>query len=69
MFLIGENLNVINTIIGRAYKEKDPGPIAEEAKRQKDKKMDWIDINLGPARKGSRTDGVCSQYGPGGHWR
>ncbi len=52
MFLIGENLNVINTIIGRAYKEKDPGPIAEEAKRQKDKKMDWIDINLGPARKG-----------------
>ena len=52
MFLIGENLNVINTIIGRAFKEKDPGPIAEEAKRQRDKKMDWVDINLGPARKG-----------------
>ena len=52
MFLIGENLNVINTIIGRAVKEKDPGPIAEEAKRQKEKAMDWIDINLGPARKG-----------------
>jgi len=52
MFLIGENLNVINTIIGRAFKEKDPGPIAEEAKRQKEKAMDWIDINLGPARKG-----------------
>jgi len=52
MFLIGENLNVINTIIGRAFKEKDPGPIAEEAKRQRDKKIDWVDINLGPARKG-----------------
>jgi len=52
MLIIGENLNVINTIIGRAFKEKDPGPIAEEAKRQRDKKMDWIDINLGPARKG-----------------
>ena len=52
MFLIGENLNVINTIIGRAFKEKDPGPIAEEAIRQKEKAMDWIDINLGPARKG-----------------
>ena len=52
MKLIGENLNVINTIIGRAFKEKDPGPIAEEAKRQKEKGMDWIDINLGPARKG-----------------
>jgi len=52
MRLIGENLNVINTIIGKAFKAKDPGPIAEEAKRQKEKGMDWIDINLGPARKG-----------------
>jgi len=52
MLLIGENLNVINTIIGRAFKQKDPGPIAAEAIRQKEKGMDWIDINLGPARKG-----------------
>ena len=52
MLLIGENLNVINRVIGKAFKEKDPGPIAEEAKRQKEKGMDWIDINLGPARKG-----------------
>jgi len=52
MLLIGENLNVINRVIGKAFKEKDPGPIAEEAKRQKEKNVDWIDINLGPARKG-----------------
>ncbi|MFO7783619.1 MAG: dihydropteroate synthase [Thermodesulfobacteriota bacterium] len=52
MLLIGENLNVINRQIGKAFKEKDPGPIAEEAKRQQEKGMDWIDINLGPARKG-----------------
>lgn len=52
MLLIGESLNVINTVIGKAYKEKDPGPIVEEAKRQKEAGMDWIDINLGPARKG-----------------
>jgi 5-methyltetrahydrofolate corrinoid/iron sulfur protein methyltransferase len=52
MLLIGENLNVINRQIGKAFKEKDPGPIIEEAKRQSDLKMDWIDINLGPARKG-----------------
>ena len=52
MLLIGESLNVISTVIGKAYKEKDPGPIAEEAKKQKEKGMDWIDINLGPARKG-----------------
>ncbi|MDY6972641.1 MAG: dihydropteroate synthase [Thermodesulfobacteriota bacterium] len=52
MLLIGENLNVISTVIGKAFKEKDPGPIAEEAVRQKERGMDWIDINLGPARKG-----------------
>jgi 5-methyltetrahydrofolate corrinoid/iron sulfur protein methyltransferase len=52
MQLIGENLNVISLVIGKAFKEKDPGPIAEEAKRQKELGMDWIDINLGPARKG-----------------
>jgi 5-methyltetrahydrofolate corrinoid/iron sulfur protein methyltransferase len=52
MLLIGENLNVIKTVIGKAFKAKDPGPIVEEAKRQKEKGVDWIDINLGPARKG-----------------
>jgi 5-methyltetrahydrofolate corrinoid/iron sulfur protein methyltransferase len=52
MLTIGENLNVIKTAIGKAFKEKDPGPIVEEAKKQKEKGMDWIDINLGPARKG-----------------
>ena len=52
MLLIGENLNVISTVIGKAFKEKDPGPIAAEAKKQVEKKMDWVDINLGPARKG-----------------
>ena len=52
MLLIGENLNVINREIGKAFKEKDPGPIAAEAKRQLEKGMDWIDINLGPAKKG-----------------
>jgi 5-methyltetrahydrofolate corrinoid/iron sulfur protein methyltransferase len=52
MLLIGENLNVINRVIGKAFKEMDPRPIAEEAVRQKEKGVDWIDINLGPARKG-----------------
>jgi 5-methyltetrahydrofolate corrinoid/iron sulfur protein methyltransferase len=50
--LIGENLNVINTVFGRAFMEKDPGPIKEEARRQVMRGMDWIDINLGPAKKG-----------------
>ncbi len=52
MLLIGESLNVISNKIGRAFKERNPRPIQEEAKKQKEKGMDWIDINLGPARKG-----------------
>ena len=51
MLLIGESLNVISTKIGRAYKERDPEPIKEEALFQKEKGMDYIDINLGPAKK------------------
>jgi 5-methyltetrahydrofolate corrinoid/iron sulfur protein methyltransferase len=51
MFLIGESLNVINKKIGRAFKERDPKPIQEEALFQQSKGMDYIDINLGPAKK------------------
>ncbi len=52
MLLIGESLNVISTKIGRAFKERNPVPIQEEAERQRELGMDYIDINLGPARKG-----------------
>jgi len=52
MFIIGESLNVISTKIGRAFKERDPVPLQEEAKKQKELGADFIDINLGPARKG-----------------
>jgi 5-methyltetrahydrofolate corrinoid/iron sulfur protein methyltransferase len=51
MILFGESLNVISTKIGRAFRERDPKPIQEEALEQKEKGMDYIDINLGPAKK------------------
>jgi 5-methyltetrahydrofolate corrinoid/iron sulfur protein methyltransferase len=51
MLLLGESLNVISKKIGRAFKERDPKPIQEEALFQKEKGMDFIDINLGPAKK------------------
>ena len=51
MLLIGESLNVISKKIGTAFKERDPKPIQEEALLQKGKGMDYIDINLGPAKK------------------
>jgi 5-methyltetrahydrofolate corrinoid/iron sulfur protein methyltransferase len=51
MILHGESLNVISKVIGTAFKERDPKPIQEEALDQKEKGMDYIDINLGPAKK------------------
>ncbi len=51
MILFGESLNVISTVIGRAYRERDAKPIQEEALDQVEKRMDYIDINLGPAKK------------------
>ncbi len=51
IYCFGESLNVMSTKIGRAFKERDPEPIKEEAKFQKEQGMDYIDINLGPAKK------------------
>ncbi|MFO7752466.1 MAG: dihydropteroate synthase [Desulfobacteraceae bacterium] len=56
MILFGESLNVISTKIGKQFKEpdpanRDPKPIQEEVIMQKEKGMDYIDINLGPAKK------------------
>ncbi len=56
MILFGESLNVISTVIGKEFKEADPAkrnpvPIQEEVLRQKELGMDYIDINLGPAKK------------------
>jgi 5-methyltetrahydrofolate corrinoid/iron sulfur protein methyltransferase len=51
MLLLGESLNVMSTKIGASIKARDPKPIQEEALFQKEKGMDYIDINLGPAKK------------------
>jgi 5-methyltetrahydrofolate corrinoid/iron sulfur protein methyltransferase len=52
MILVGENLNVMVKKIGTAMKEKDPKPIQELAIAEAAAGVDYIDINLGPARKG-----------------
>ncbi len=52
MKIIGENLNVIKKEIGQAFKDRNPEPIQKMAKEEAAKGVDWIDINLGPARKG-----------------
>lgn len=52
MLLIGENLNVMVKRIGQAMKERDPKPIQELAVAEAEAGVDFIDVNLGPARKG-----------------
>ncbi len=51
MILIGENLNVMSKTIGPALKERNPKPIQELAKAEVETGVDYIDLNIGPARK------------------
>ncbi len=52
MELIGENINVMVTKIGTAMKERDAKTIQELAISEAEAGMDYLDVNLGPARKG-----------------
>ena len=51
MLLIGESLNVISKRSAAPSKSAIPNRFQEEAIFQKEKGMDYIDINLGPAKK------------------
>ena len=51
MILIGESINIMSQTIGPAMKERNPGPIHEMAKMQDEAGADYLDINIGPARK------------------
>jgi len=51
MILIGESINIMSITIGPALKERNPKPIQEMAKAQLDAGVDYLDINIGPARK------------------
>ena len=51
MILIGENINIMSETIGPALKERDPIPIQRLAKAEVDAGVDYLDINIGPARK------------------
>ncbi len=52
IYLTGENLNVISKTLGPAMKNRDPAPIREMAERETEAGVDFIDLNIGPARKG-----------------
>jgi len=52
VYLTGENLNVMSKVLGPAMKNRDAGPLQEMAKKQTEAGVDFIDLNIGPARKG-----------------
>jgi 5-methyltetrahydrofolate corrinoid/iron sulfur protein methyltransferase len=51
-YRIGENLNVVTKVLGQAMKDRDPKPLQEMAEKEAEKGVDFIDVNIGPARKG-----------------
>ena len=52
MLLIAENINIMSKTIGPAMKEKNAKPIQVLAEEEAAKGVDWLDVNIGPARKG-----------------
>lgn len=52
MFVIAENINIMSKTIGKAMRERDRKPIRELAVKLHEKGADYLDINIGPARKG-----------------
>ncbi len=51
MILIGENINIMSKTIGTALRERSPDPIRGLAKAEFKAGMDYLDLNIGPARK------------------
>lgn len=51
MVLIGENINIMSKTIGPALKERNPKPIQELARAETKAGVDYLDLNIGPARK------------------
>jgi len=51
MFIIGESIHIISKVVSQAVKERNPKPIQELAIAQTKAGADYIDLNLGPARK------------------
>jgi len=51
MILIGENLNIMSQTLGPALRGRDPEPIQEMAREETEAGIDYIDLNIGPARK------------------
>jgi len=48
---IAESINIMSKTIGSAMKEKNPKPIQDMAVAEAEAGADFLDVNIGPARK------------------
>ncbi|MCK5577134.1 MAG: dihydropteroate synthase [Dehalococcoidales bacterium] len=51
MILVGENINIMSKTIGPALRERDPEPIQALARDETEAGVDYLELNIGPARK------------------
>lgn len=51
MILIGENIHILSKVVSDAIKARDEKPLQELAIQQANAGADYIDLNVGPARK------------------
>lgn len=51
MKLIAESINIMSASLGPAMRERNAKPIQEMAKAEADAGADYLDINIGPARR------------------
>ena len=47
-----ESVNIMSVTLGPAMRERNPGPIQEMAKAETEAGADYLDVNIGPARRG-----------------
>ncbi len=52
MILIGESINIMSKTLGPALRERNPKPIQEMARAEVEAGVDYLDLNIGPARRG-----------------
>ena len=51
MVIIGENIHILSKSVSEAIKNRDKKPLQELALKQAEAGADYIDLNIGPARK------------------
>lgn len=52
MILIAESINIMSKTLGPAMRERNARPIQEMAKAEVEAGADYLDLNIGPARRG-----------------